>query len=85
MILTNLTRANEIGANSYLLDFEGDGRVVLDAGMHPRGEGIGDMVFRGAEASRHGGNEQEEGGGNKERENEPAGGFHFFGRGTICL
>ncbi len=40
MILTNLTRANEIGANSYLLDFGQDGRVVLDAGMHPRGEGI---------------------------------------------
>jgi Cft2 family RNA processing exonuclease len=39
MIFTNLTRANEIGANSYLLDFEGDGRIVLDAGMHPRGEG----------------------------------------------
>ena len=40
MIFTNLTRGNEIGANSYLLDFEGDGRIVLDAGMHPRGEGI---------------------------------------------
>jgi len=40
MILTNLTRSNEIGANSYLLDFEGDGRIVLDAGMHPRGEGL---------------------------------------------
>jgi Cft2 family RNA processing exonuclease len=40
MIFTNLTRANEIGANSYLLDFGADGRVVLDAGMHPRGEGL---------------------------------------------
>jgi Cft2 family RNA processing exonuclease len=40
MILTNLTRANEIGANSYLLDFGPDGRVVLDAGMHPRAEGL---------------------------------------------
>jgi Cft2 family RNA processing exonuclease len=40
MIFTNLTRANEIGANSYLLDFGADGRLVLDAGMHPRGEGI---------------------------------------------
>lgn len=39
MILTNLTRANEIGANSYLLDFGADGRIVLDAGMHPRAEG----------------------------------------------
>ncbi len=38
--LTNLTRGNEIGANSYLLDFGADGRVVLDAGMHPRAEGI---------------------------------------------
>ena len=43
MIFTNLTRANEIGANSYLLDFEGDGRLVLDAGMHPRSEGIGGL------------------------------------------
>ncbi len=40
MIFTNLTRANEIGANSYLLDFGADGRLVLDAGMHPRGEGV---------------------------------------------
>ncbi|PTX92169.1 MBL fold metallo-hydrolase [Verrucomicrobia bacterium LW23] len=40
MQLTNLTRANEIGANSYLLDFGDDGRVVLDAGMHPRQEGL---------------------------------------------
>ena len=43
MIFTNLTRANEIGANSYLLDFGPDGRIVLDAGMHPRGEGIGGL------------------------------------------
>ncbi len=40
MLFTNLTRANEIGANSYLLDFQGDGRIVLDAGMHPRAEGL---------------------------------------------
>jgi Cft2 family RNA processing exonuclease len=40
MLFTNLTRANEIGANSYLLDFGADGRLVLDAGMHPRGEGV---------------------------------------------
>ena len=40
MLLTNLTRGNEIGANSYLLDFGADGRVVLDSGMHPRSEGI---------------------------------------------
>lgn len=39
MLLTNLTRGNEIGANSYLLDFDGEARVVLDSGMHPRAEG----------------------------------------------
>jgi Cft2 family RNA processing exonuclease len=39
MTFTNLARANEIGANSYLLDFGADGRLVLDAGMHPRAEG----------------------------------------------
>jgi Cft2 family RNA processing exonuclease len=36
---TNLTRASEIGANSYLLDFGPDGRIILDAGMHPRADG----------------------------------------------
>jgi len=36
----NLTRANEIGANCYLLDFDGDGRVLLDCGMHPRADGL---------------------------------------------
>jgi len=45
MIFTNLTRTNEIGANSYLLDFEGDGRIVLDAGMHPRGEGLAGLPW----------------------------------------
>jgi Cft2 family RNA processing exonuclease len=40
VLFTNLTRANEIGANSYLLDFGDDGRVVLDAGMHPREDGL---------------------------------------------
>ncbi len=35
---TNLTRAVEIGANSYLLDIAGR-RVVLDSGAHPRIEG----------------------------------------------
>ncbi len=39
MKFTNLTRANEIGANSYLLEFDGEGRIVLDAGLHPRKEG----------------------------------------------
>ncbi|MES2308538.1 MAG: MBL fold metallo-hydrolase, partial [Verrucomicrobiota bacterium] len=39
MFFTNLTRANEIGANSYWLDFGVDGSVVLDSGMHPRIEG----------------------------------------------
>ena len=33
--LTNLTRAPEIGANSYLLQ-SGRASVLLDAGMHPR-------------------------------------------------
>ena len=35
---TNLTRVDEIGANSYLLDLEGS-RIVLDAGMHPKKDG----------------------------------------------
>lgn len=34
----NLTRDNEIGANSYYLDIDGNG-VVLDAGMHPKLDG----------------------------------------------
>lgn len=36
--LTNLTRANEIGANSYLLEIDGH-NLVLDTGMHPKLEG----------------------------------------------
>ncbi len=35
MVLTNLTRANEIGANCYRLDWNG-ASFLLDAGMHPR-------------------------------------------------
>ncbi len=35
MRLTNLTRAEEIGANCYLLE-AGGVRLLLDAGMHPR-------------------------------------------------
>ncbi len=35
MRLTNLTRTNEIGANSYLLEIAGK-KVVLDAGLHPK-------------------------------------------------
>ena len=35
---TLLNRANEIGANSYLLEI-GDVRIVLDAGMHPKQTG----------------------------------------------
>lgn len=35
---TNLTGAAEIGANSYLIE-DGDIRIVLDAGMHPKREG----------------------------------------------
>lgn len=36
--LTNLTGAAEIGANCYLLDWDGT-RIVLDSGMHPKKEG----------------------------------------------
>jgi Cft2 family RNA processing exonuclease len=35
---TNLTRANEIGANCYHLDF-GNSGLLLDAGVHPKVEG----------------------------------------------
>jgi Cft2 family RNA processing exonuclease len=35
MKFTNLTRAEEIGANCYLLEANGE-RLLLDAGMHPR-------------------------------------------------
>lgn len=37
--LINLTRSNEIGANSYVLD-TGDARIALDSGMHPKGRGL---------------------------------------------
>ncbi len=39
MKFTNLTRDLEIGANSYLLEVDGQ-RIVLDSGMHPKREGI---------------------------------------------
>src|SRR5262245_26254291 len=35
---TNLTRAVEIGANSYVLDLAGQ-RLVLDSGLHPTIDG----------------------------------------------
>ncbi len=38
MRFTNLTRATEIGANSYLLE-TGGRKLVLDCGMHPKREG----------------------------------------------
>ena len=38
MRFTNLTRHNEIGANSYLLELGGR-QLVLDCGMHPKHEG----------------------------------------------
>ena len=38
MRFTNLTRATEIGANSYLLEIGGRS-LVLDCGMHPKHEG----------------------------------------------
>lgn len=34
----NLTRGQEIGANSYLLE-DGRSRILLDSGMHPKGKG----------------------------------------------
>jgi len=40
MIFKSLTRHNEIGANSYLLEMDGV-RMILDSGMHPKGEGNG--------------------------------------------
>jgi len=36
---TNLTGANEIGANSYLVEF-GRSRVLLDCGTHPKKDGV---------------------------------------------
>lgn len=39
MIFRSLCRAPEIGSNSYLLD-TGKARIVLDAGMHPKHEGL---------------------------------------------
>ncbi len=40
MRLTNLTRRNEIGANSYLLETADGTRLVLDSGMDPKEEGL---------------------------------------------
>jgi len=39
MIFRTFTRDREIGANSYLIDFDHT-RVVLDSGMHPKAEGL---------------------------------------------
>lgn len=39
MQFLNLTRDTEIGANSYLLELDGK-RIVLDAGLHPKQEGL---------------------------------------------
>ncbi len=39
LTFTNLTKAAEIGANSYMLDMDGV-RIVLDAGMHPKKDGL---------------------------------------------
>jgi len=39
---TLLNRANDIGANCYLLEI-GDARIVLDAGMHPKQKGPGSL------------------------------------------
>ncbi len=40
MELVNLTRQVEIGANSYLLRTGGKS-LILDSGLHPKGEGLG--------------------------------------------
>lgn len=37
---TNISGAEEIGANCYLLEMDGT-RIVLDSGMHPKKEGKG--------------------------------------------
>lgn len=39
MFFTSLLRQAEIGSNSYLLEIE-DTRILLDAGMHPKREGL---------------------------------------------
>lgn len=39
---TNISGAEEIGANCYLLDMEGT-KIVLDSGMHPKREGMAAM------------------------------------------
>lgn len=39
MKFTNLSRGNEIGSNSYLIECAGT-RVVLDSGMHPKRDGM---------------------------------------------
>ena len=39
MLFRSLCRSAEIGANSYLLD-TGKARVVLDAGLHPKHDGL---------------------------------------------
>ena len=55
MKFINLTRRVEIGANSYYLEAAGQ-RLVIDSGMHPKGEGedalpnlpaLGDRVLDG--------------------------------------
>lgn len=51
----SLTLRQEIGANSYLLDLDGE-RIILDAGMHPKEEGpdalprFGELPFDSADA-----------------------------------
>ena len=39
---TNISGAEEIGANCYLLEMDGT-RIVLDSGMHPKREGMAAM------------------------------------------
>ena len=39
MVFTSMCRDRGIGANSYLLE-SGGAKVILDAGMHPKEEGL---------------------------------------------
>ncbi|MEG0586517.1 MAG: MBL fold metallo-hydrolase [Akkermansia sp.] len=44
---TNISGAEEIGSNCYVLDLDGT-KVVLDSGMHPKREGVAAMPEFGA-------------------------------------
>lgn len=42
MQITNLNPDHDIGASAWLVDFDGH-RLLLDAGTHPRGDGLGSL------------------------------------------